>query len=753
MKKKTGILPFRILMACFMLGLVVIASFPAKAYAATESRVSDIVSLSGITKNSKGSNVVKNNYVTREELAQLLVQASPYSGNIEASKSIRLFRDVTPGSAKAEYIQLAVAKGYMSGYLDGNFKPKQTVTLREAAYGMLMLLGYSNEDFSGKLSGSRFEKFKELGLNNNINGEEKDRLKASDCEELFYNLLNAKGKTGEVYAVTLGYTLNSDNKVDYQSLLKKKTKGPLLVEDGWQKKLTGKLSSYKVYRNEKKIAASGIKTYSVAYYANQARTVWVYDSRIFGTLENITYSNGKAQEFTVGGNTYTVESPDDIKKSMDASGIEKGSMVILLLGREDKVSYLLPMKSRVAGGNWKQYLGFDPALSIIYKNGNIVTANEVKSTDVIYYNSELKTVWVYGKTIYGVMGSISPSRAVPTQVTVAGVTYTLDRDPVNAASTANGGLKDITENAWGKRLRENNIQEGDNVAVSFGYDGKIAEITRVDRLSVTLSGYVLDIKNKVVKNGNQDSNITKVIHIVETGGTVMDLECDDTSIEKGSLVEITFNSGKMDISRVTAYACSNITDLTTRAFAENARILSIKDSNYTKLTPSRMKEISWNISNAMYCKLDSEGKITDLILKSSDNFFSQYGLLTKLVVPDYDKGIYNYQLTMDMGEETTFSVNNVAWDLNPGPKAVQFEGNVIKSMKNLTPVKILYITGKQANSGSSVYRIDDKVLVYYYKNGEYYKGDFDSLSANSNGYIEGYVDDAQGPIYVIIVKK
>ncbi len=37
----------------------------------------------------------------------------------------------------------------MTGYLDGTFKPDQPVKLREAVYGVLALLGYTNEDFTG----------------------------------------------------------------------------------------------------------------------------------------------------------------------------------------------------------------------------------------------------------------------------------------------------------------------------------------------------------------------------------------------------------------------------------------------------------------------------------------------------------------------------------------------------------------------------------------------------------------------------
>ena len=49
----------------------------------------------------------------------------------------------------AGYIKTAVQQGWLTGYLDGSFRPDKTVTLEEAATGVLKLLGYTTEDFSG----------------------------------------------------------------------------------------------------------------------------------------------------------------------------------------------------------------------------------------------------------------------------------------------------------------------------------------------------------------------------------------------------------------------------------------------------------------------------------------------------------------------------------------------------------------------------------------------------------------------------
>ena len=119
---------FRVILVCLLLGVFLIQSAPADALALSGAKVADITDLAGITRDSAGKQVVKGKFATREEFAQMLVQASLSAGDVKATKTSKLFQDVKTNSKKAAYIQMAVSKGYMSGYLGGKFKPKQAVT-------------------------------------------------------------------------------------------------------------------------------------------------------------------------------------------------------------------------------------------------------------------------------------------------------------------------------------------------------------------------------------------------------------------------------------------------------------------------------------------------------------------------------------------------------------------------------------------------------------------------------------------------
>ena len=83
----------------------------------------------------------------------------------------------------------------MTGYLGGNFRPSQYVTLNEAAKGILYLLGYTAEDFDGDQYNKRMAQYAYLDLNENISSNDPAALLTkSDCVNLFYNLMKAEQK-------------------------------------------------------------------------------------------------------------------------------------------------------------------------------------------------------------------------------------------------------------------------------------------------------------------------------------------------------------------------------------------------------------------------------------------------------------------------------------------------------------------------------------------------------------------------------
>lgn len=82
--------------------------------------------INGISKTKFGP----EQSVTREQAATLIGRSLGLNGTERKTK----FSDVSPTSYSSGYIQSAVDKGIITGYPDGSFKPKQTMTRGEMAF-------------------------------------------------------------------------------------------------------------------------------------------------------------------------------------------------------------------------------------------------------------------------------------------------------------------------------------------------------------------------------------------------------------------------------------------------------------------------------------------------------------------------------------------------------------------------------------------------------------------------------------------
>ena len=86
--------------------------------------------------------------VTRGRFAQMLVNASTSRDSAEGYGA-SLYRDLKKDHPCSGAVRIAVEQGWMSGFLDGSFRPDQAVTLEEACASLLKLLGYDDAALKG----------------------------------------------------------------------------------------------------------------------------------------------------------------------------------------------------------------------------------------------------------------------------------------------------------------------------------------------------------------------------------------------------------------------------------------------------------------------------------------------------------------------------------------------------------------------------------------------------------------------------
>ena len=328
------------ILSLLLAAAVLLGSAPAAlaASSASDSVIEEVIRATGIMVGDESGDMNLNNTVTRAEYAKMLVSASTYKDKVSGASNSSPFKDVPYTHWAAGYINTAVEQGWLTGYLDGSYKPDNTVTLEEAATGVLKLLGYTSEDFSGSYPYGQLALYESLGLDVNITASQGTAMTRRNMMYLFYNLLNAETKDGQVYAQTLGYTLNENDEIDYLSMVSDTMEGPYVVEGSLSDIVSGEDKT--VYRNGYASTADAIRKYDVVYYNDS--TIWAYANAVTGTYQSASPSAASPTSVTVAGVSYEIETSDAALSLSTLGGLNVGDIVTLLLGRDGKVVAAMP---------------------------------------------------------------------------------------------------------------------------------------------------------------------------------------------------------------------------------------------------------------------------------------------------------------------------------------------------------------------------------------------------------------------------
>ena len=284
---------------CLFTALCLTASLAAPALAADADTKLETIRVLGILSGDGNGNLDLGNAVTRAEFVTMMTAASPYKDTVGASNGSALFKDVKTGHWASGYIRLAVEQGWVSGYVDGTFRPGNTITLEEACTALLRMLGYDSGALAGSFPSAQLSKASAIGLLDDLDVKQCQKLTRQECVGLFYNALLAETSGGQVYGTTLGYTITNDE-LDWPTLVNKNTKGPYMAQSG-AVSLPFSTSGVTVYRNGTASSLSAVKQYDVYYYNESLRTVWVYSDRITGTLTDVSPNTAAPTAVTVAG--------------------------------------------------------------------------------------------------------------------------------------------------------------------------------------------------------------------------------------------------------------------------------------------------------------------------------------------------------------------------------------------------------------------------------------------------------------------
>lgn len=365
----------RVLAALLAAALSLSLVTPALALTGREEAAQVLAALDIMTGDESGD-LNLSAPVTRAEFVKMLMAASPISvGDVTY---VSPYPDVPASHWAAPYVEAAVAAGYVTGYLDGTFRPANTITLAEGVVMALRLLGYTNEDFSGSFPAGQMAMYRTLDLDEGITIGQNDTMKRQDAMYLFYNLLTAPTRsTGQPYlSSVLGYGLTADGEVDALALLNGTMEGPVVVgEAGWKDKIPFDISAAAVTRNGTATTAAALMDSDVVYWSKHLKALWVYTNKITGPIQAITPASSPTS-VTVSGKSYAIETSAAAYALSDLGSFEVGDSVTLLLGRDGKVvSAVAP--TQAASGSVCGLVVSNQPQQYTDKNGNDYTAASV----------------------------------------------------------------------------------------------------------------------------------------------------------------------------------------------------------------------------------------------------------------------------------------------------------------------------------------------------------------------------------------
>ncbi len=393
-------------------------------------------------------------------------------------------------------------------------------------------------------------------------------------------------------------------------------------------------------------------------------------------------------------------------------------------------------------------LPFTP--TAVYVDGALSDQSQVKQYDVYYYNSGLRTVWVYTDRATGTLTDLSPSKTAPTSATVAGVTYSI------GSSTASYKLSS-----------QGQFSQGDVVTVLLGMDGDIVDVVSAQNSETTYYGVVVASSKAASSSSTSSSSTTSAqaqTQVACSDGAVRTFYHSGGAQSVGKLVSVAVTQSGTTLSAISRRSLSGtVNSAGTRfagySFADNVEILDTDgDGGYARIYPSRLAGYSLTDDDVLFYTLDSSGSIDCLILDEATGDTYTYAFVTQATSKTDGNNLSGSYTYLQNGQSHTVS-GQQTYSVKVGGARLTFSDNgALKGMRQLSSVNLTGLTSLTATAGSSKYALAEDVMVLLRDSGQqgYYPT---TLSAvNSTDYsLVGWYDNqgasAGGRIRILVATK
>lgn len=602
----------RLIALCAALCLVLPLGTGALAAQSTDTAL-ETVKVLGIMVGDENGNMNLSSPVTRAEFVKMMTAASAYQDTVGSGYGSSLFKDVKSSHWAGEYIRLGVEQGWFNGYVDGTFRPDSSITLEEGCTALLRLLGYDSGSLAGSFPTAQLSKSSAIGLLDDLAAVQGQVLTRQDCVTLFYNLLTTQTSSGSVYGATLGYTI-TNGEVDYSALVAAGTKGPYVASSG--------------------------------------------------SLE-------------------------------------------------------LPFRTENAA---------------VYRNGSASDLSAAKQYDVYYYNANLRTVWLYSSRVTGTLTAVSPNRAAPSSVTVAGVSY------------------DIGTSAAYKLSSQGGFADGDTVTLLLGMNGEVVDVITAQASDSVYYGVVVSSEKAASSSSTSLSDTTSVQIVTQVAcsdGTVRTFYHSSSQLTAGRLVSAAVSRSGTVVKYLSTKSLSGTVSsdgahFAGYPFAAGVEILDTDSSGgYARIYPSRLAGVKLPSEHVRYYTLDSSGCIDRLILDEATGDTLDYVYLTSANSTSEGMSVSGTYQYLRSGTAGTIS-GSTAYSVSTGGAVLLYDDGSLKTIRQLQKVALTQLSDRYAMAGNQKYLLDENVQVLLQGSGGCYATTLSAINAEDYS-LRGWYDELGCP--------
>jgi hypothetical protein len=608
--------------AVAMVAVITIGTFPLTKVSAVTTNtknyevIVDILNLMDTDKAIYSNNQTK---ITRAQFAQILCNFTDATEELSSS-NLSVYPDVRSNYWAANYVRYVVEKGYMSAYLDGEFKPNQAITLQEAVYSILKVLGYENTDFVGNLTTKVMSLYKKKALNTNISLKQADALTKEACTWLLYNGLRTSSKNGIVYGEQFGLSLDSNKEINYLSLINSQMSEATIATDDWKNQFKNLTSSTKYYLNDVATSASKIKKNDVLYYVETLDLLLAYRNKVTGTISSIKTQALKPESVRIHGTDYSFATLEAANEFSIFGSVSIGDVVTILLGKDQTIVGYVPLSEATT-----QFTGIVTSYHEI--ESTIITTDY--TITIVNSNGEEQSYTITGTKDQYSEGDLVNAVVKDGNATITRTSYTGEKAFVNSSSTKignyvladNATILDYYEgsyvNVFPTRLSNATLEASDILYMSLNEDKEIQELI--------LNNYTNDLYSYGVVTGVGISNksVSFIYDLNGTSGSTTTSIAAGTNVPVGLLLQNNTVIASQNLYQISVKDLSegSITDTSNKIhlLSEQCVAYLFEDEVYEYSSLGEISDLKDYTLIAYYDKSEAEGGRVRVIVATKNS--------------------------------------------------------------------------------------------------------------------------------------